>query len=628
MNPVRVTASPVGDPQATARAAANRERLRATLRDFFRIDDPALIAHIEPELAFIDLAAGATLFREGDRSDDVYFVISGRLRALHAREDGSVGVVGDVARGETVGELALMTGDSRSATVVAVRNSVIVKMTRATFEGVMAQRPDVGFAVMRTVVDRFRRAAATRRHPSEPVVICLVPVSDGLDATAFARKLAGFREAHGGPVTVLGAADFAATFSRADRARVLDPEGPVTPWLDAAEAGSAALFLVADRRGDAWSERCLQQADEIVLLARAEAEPWPGMDAPAPAQAATATRTLVLLHAADTRSPTRTARWLAPTGMTRHLHVRPQREGDMRRLARILAGRSVGLVLSGGGARGFAHIGVMNALAEAGIAPDVIGGASIGSVMGAWRAMDLTGEALVAAGRAAFVDSGGPTSDYNFLPLVSLIKGGKTKAITEAAVREVAGADIDIEDTWITYYCVAANYSAASEAVLTRGPLAKSVLASYAIPGALPPIILGGHLHIDGGVVNNLPVDVMDRFMPRTVIAVDLMAEVERTVDLEWVPNAGALFADRLRPKARRRYALPTLPEILVNASFLQSLGRQREMRGRADLCFRPTLRRVGLLDWSRYPDVVQDGYESAMRQLEAIDPAILAACR
>jgi NTE family protein len=270
----------------------------------------------------------------------------------------------------------------------------------------------------------------------------------------------------------------------------------------------------------------------------------------------------------------------------------------------------------------------MNALAEAGIEPDFIGGASIGSVMGAWRAMDLCGDELTAAGRWAFVDSGGPTSDYNLLPLVSLIKGGKTKSITEAAVRAVAGSDIDIEDTWLTYYCVAANYSAISEAVLTRGPLAKSVLASYAIPGALPPIILDGHLHIDGGVVNNLPVDVMDRFAPRTVIAVDLMAEVERKVDLEWVPNAGALLADRLRPKARRRYTLPTIPELLINASFLQSLGRQREMRGRADICFRPKLRRVGLLDWKKYPDVVQDGYESAMRQIEALDPAVLAALR
>ncbi len=625
---VSLTAGPLPDE----RDRANRKALRATLREFFQVDDDALLARIEPELQFIDLAAGSPLFREGDKADDIYVVVSGRLRALHENRGEDAEIVGDVARGETVGELGVMTNEPRSATVVAVRNSTVVKMTRATFESAIGQRPEIGFSVMRTVVERFRRRSARRQLPTEPVVIALLPISEGLDGIAFAAELARYREAHGGPVAVLTARDFEARFSGADRRRVLDPDGPVTRWLDAAESESAALLLVADEGSEAWTQRCLQQADEVVLLARADAEPRLSaaerrhLTAHPPAW--TARETLVLLHAEDARSPCDTARWLTRRPVARHLHIRPQLARDMRRLARILAGRSVGLVLSGGGARGFAHIGVMNALAQAGIEPDFIGGASIGSVMGAWRAMDLCGEELTAAGRWAFIESGGPTSDYSMLPLVSLIKGGKSKAITQAAVRQVAGADIDIEDTWITYYCVAANYSTVSEAVLTRGPLAKSVLASYAIPGALPPIILDGHLHIDGGVVNNLPVDVMDRFAPRTVIAVDLMAEVERKVDLEWMPNAAALLADRLRPKAKRRYALPSMPEILINSSFLQSLGRQREMRERADICFRPKLRRVGLLDWSKYQDVVQDGYESAMRQIEEIDADVLAGCR
>ena len=121
------------------------------------------------------------------------------------------------------------------------------------------------------------------------------------------------------------------------------------------------------------------------------------------------------------------------------------------------------------------------------------------------------------------MESGNPTGDYNILPLVSLLRGGRTRAITERAVLDTAGTEIRVEDTWTTYFSIASNYSTATEAVLTRGPLAKAVLASYAIPGALPPIIIEGQVFVDGGTVNNMPVDVMERFGVRTIIAVDLL---------------------------------------------------------------------------------------------------------
>ena len=304
-----------------------------------------------------------------------------------------------------------------------------------------------------------------------------------------------------------------------------------------------------------------------------------------------------------TISAVRSARrpWLDQRDVARHFHIRLGHARDIDRLARMLAGRGVGLVLSGGGARGFAHIGVINALAEVGIEPDVVGGTSIGSVMGAWRAMDVRGDRLTRTGRRNFVDGGSPTSDFNLLPFISLIKGYKTRCLTEASVRDITGADIDIEDTWITFFCVSANYTTATEAVLARGPLAKSVLASYAIPGALPPIPIGGHLHVDGGTVNNLPVDVMGTFGVGTIIAVDLLSDTIRGFDLDWIPRTRDLLIDRLRPRSRRRYRLPSLGEILLNASVLHSVGRQCTMRDRADLCIRPALARVGLLEWKKF---------------------------
>ena len=402
--------------------------------------------------------------------------------------------------------------------------------------------------------------------------------------------------------------------------------------ITAAEARSQALVLVADAALTSWTRACIAGADEILLVARGDAAPdvSPIEKILHDDERAEflARRTLVLLHADDVRSPVGTAAWLRNRDVARHFHIRLGLARDLDRLARMLSGRGVGLVLSGGGARGFAHIGVINALAEAGIEPDVVGGTSIGSVMGAWRAMDVRGDALTLAGRRNFVEGGSPTSDFNLLPFVSLIKGYRARNLTEASVREITGADIEIEDTWVTFFCISADYTTSTEAVLTRGPLAKSILASYAIPGALPPIPIDGHLHVDGGTVNNLPVDVMGDFGVGTIIAVDLLSDTIRTLDLDWIPRTRDLLFDRLRPRRRRRYRLPSLGEILLNASVLHSVGRQRTMRDRADLCIRPILTRVGLLEWKKFDSVVRCGHDSAAAALAGLSQERLAVLR
>lgn len=613
------------------RQAARQGLLRDILRRYLHLADDELLARIETELSLRQLAAGAVLFHQGEPAGDIYFVVSGRLRAVRTNAAGQAATLGEIARGETVGELAVMTGDARTATVLAVRESVVASMTQTTFERVLATRPQMGVAMMGTVVERFRRGQMVRKAAAKPVNICLLPITGGIDVHGFATRFAALWQEYVGPVRTLGRGDFEETFSRSGPAPAPDRDS-TADWLAAAEAENEGVLLVADEADPAWAQRCIQQADEIFLLARAGADPKVSavearcFDAEIPKPIAT--QTLVLLHDEDVRSPTGTARWLDRRPVARHVHVRPALDRDMRRLARIAAGRAVGIVLSGGGARGFAHVGVLNALAEAGIEPDFIGGTSVGAIVGAFRAADVRGEALVAAGRRVFVEQGNPTGDYNILPLVSLLKGGRTRRITEGAVLETTGADIHLEDTWLTYYCVAGNFSTSAETVLTRGRLAKAVLASYAIPGALPPVPIDGHLFVDGGTVNNLPVDVMERYGAETIIAVDLMSDMIHKVEVDWMPGTLALLLDRLRPRARRRYRLPSLPEMLFNATVLQSAGRQKEMRTRADICIRPTLSGVRLLDWRKYDSVVRSGYDSAREQLAAVDAALLARLR
>lgn len=599
--------------------------LQTVLRDYFASDNAAILHTIRAEAEYVDLVSGAILLRQGDVSHDVYFVLSGRLHALSETESGARKILGEIGRGETIGELALFTGEPRSATVVAVRDTLLVKVTRAMIERTILQHPEIEMSMMRVVIRRFRQRERERQAPLVPVNICILPITSGPDAAGFARSLRNAQIAEAGPVTVVTADDVANHFGTLDH-RPGQRNDALAGYIDDIEARSRAVYLAADGDDTAWTRFCLRHADEVLLLA--DAGHGPGLSAveraclsPA-APISIARQTLVLLHRIDTRIPTGTAHWLNARPDARHFHIRPELPADMRRLARIVSGRGIGLVLSGGGARGFAHVGVIKALEEAGIPVDMLGGSSIGAVMGMVLALGRSADEVAAAVRKAFLEHprGNVTGDYNFVPLVSLIKGARTRSAMTQAVRDATGRDaIDSEDCWTTFFTIASDFSTGSEAVLLRGDLTRNVGASYAIPGALPPVFVGGHMMFDGSTFNNFPVDVMARLGAGRVIGVDLSVDREQLFDIDHVPGTLALLRDKLRPRAKRRYRLPSVPETMLRSSFITSISKQKEMGKFTDLLFRPRITEGRLLDWSRFEEVVAAGYSQARDMLAGL---------
>jgi NTE family protein len=281
----------------------------------------------------------------------------------------------------------------------------------------------------------------------------------------------------------------------------------------------------------------------------------------------------------------------------------------------MLSRTAVGLVLAGGGARGFAHLGVWRALCTQGIEIDYVGGTSIGAAMATLIAADAPVERAINIARRAF--SANPTSDYNLLPLVSLIKGRRVRAAIHRAIDELAGGPIDIEDLWKPFFCVATNYSQACEQDVRSGDLALGLEASMAIPGALPPVVLDGDLLCDGGTFNNFPVDVMrDSRGVGLVIGVDLGVRHAKRLDLDKVPGTWALLRDRLRPQSKRRYRLPSLVSYLLNVTVLYSESRQSDAKRLTDLYFNPSLHKVGMLQWNRFDHIVSQGEQHAVEVL------------
>ena len=225
--------------------------------------------------------------------------------------------------------------------------------------------------------------------------------------------------------------------------------------------------------------------------------------------------------------------------------------------------------------------------------------------------------------RGAF--GGNPTGDFNLLPLMSLIAGKRLRRIVASAAQELFGGLPDVEDLWKNYYCVASNYSQATEHVLRSGPLLQGMLASIAIPGALPPVLVDGDLLCDGGTFNNFPVDVMRqaRGVGR-VMGVDLAFRKPQRIDLAEVPGTWALLRDRLRPRQQRRYKLPSLVAYLMNVTVLYSTSRQRQAQKLTDLYFKPPLDRVGMLQWNRFDHIVEQGRLHGVQVLDALTPADL----
>jgi predicted acylesterase/phospholipase RssA len=322
------------------------------------------------------------------------------------------------------------------------------------------------------------------------------------------------------------------------------------------------------------------------------------------------TRVVVVLHPIQRERPSGTRAMVQAWHPDQILHVRKGSTADLARVGRILAGHASALVLGGGGARGYAHLGVYRAMQELGIPIDLIGGSSIGSPLGALMAMETPVDQITEVVHSHF--SG--IVDYT-IPIVSLAKGERLTTIIDGYM-----GSWDIEDLWRPFFCLSTNLTEAIEVVHDSDDLARAIRASVAIPGVFPPVAFGEDLHVDAGVLNNLPGDIMRRRHPTsTIIAVDVApprgprARGEPALS---VSGWQALKSAASKSKNEHHGLATMLLRTMITASVRQ---RKRSVeRGDVDLYLDLDLRGVSLLDFDSAPQVAPLGYEAAMPRLEA----------
>ncbi|MEM1375922.1 MAG: patatin-like phospholipase family protein [Pseudomonadota bacterium] len=604
-------------------ATALEHTLREVLIRTYSLTTDADLDRICSAAELIEVKAGKTLVQQGEQADDMHILLRGRMRAI-SRDGEQMNVVGDIAAGETIGELGFVTGRTRGADVVAMRDCQVATLDRKAVEALIAAKPDFAFTITRLVAERYERAAEVPSRLPPPRCIAVAALTPDLEhaqcAEALGESAAGFRMT----TTVVRETDVTdanATHTTLERAEA-ESDGPLV------------LSLGSDVTG-AWSETCLAQADELIFFASVDKRGDVDNTVleiakrAASAEAAFAKRiTLAIIHPWSTNCPRDTSLWLDLVPANRHVHCAGLDPHGISRLARIVTGRARGFVLSGGGARGFAHLGVCKALAEFGIKPDLLGGTSFGAIVCAWLSMGLDGDALIEEAKETFVRSykGKVTGDYNWLPMVSLVKGQRARDVGERSMARMSGYEdgVGIEDAWINTFVISSNFSTISEEIMERGDYVQSLMASFAIPGALPPVLSNGNFLFDGGSFNNFPTDVMAARGAHSIIGIDLASDRGRRVKAKEIPSNFAMLVDKLRSIKKRRHRFPGVLETLTNAAFVSAIAQQRELRKQTDLLIRPQLPGIGMLQWGKFDRAVRQGYTQTKARLEGMSDAEL----
>ncbi|WP_342166853.1 patatin-like phospholipase family protein [Methylobacterium sp. SD21] len=556
--------------------------------------DPAAASAVGRRFASVAVAGGVPVFEQGEEGDALYILVSGAV-GISARDprDGQTRRLARLTPPEAFGEMALLSHEPRSATATALRDTHLLRLGRSAFEEIVAEHPSTLLYVARLLAERLRVASGGHAFDHPPRSFAVLAITDGPDAAAFGHDLArAFDEALPGTTGCL--TDW--------------PEGADETWFHEYETRHARTIFVAHRVTDCpWCKLCLRHADHILLLAEPETPPRPGAAACIePLRSAWIQIDLAIRQPAGVSLPRPLHPAVAALPSSMRIQVRDGSVRDRARLARLAIGKARGLVLGGGGARGLAHLGVLEALAEADFPVDFVGGTSMGAIVAASVAMDLGPAEIRDRMEATFVGRN-PLNDYT-LPFHALTRGLKV----DTALRESFGA-ARIEELWLPYLCVSSNLTTGAAMVHRSGDLATALRASIAIPGLLPPVVSEEGILVDGGMMNNLPADVMAGLGRGPVLAIDVGSDRAFT----GMP-ARSWTGHLVRRLLGLPDAMPGIAPLLLRAATVSSDAQTMMSVSRATVVLKPPLEGVDLRDWSSFATTAALGYRCTREAIDA----------
>lgn len=545
------------------------------------------------KLEVIGLNRGDVLFKQGDESDMIYTLLTGKLEVIVEGPNNSTETVGFVHKSETVGEMGLITGDNRSATIIASRNSMLAKMSTDDFLSMCLENPRYAINVSKIVVNRLKDSIGYSKkdvyhntlaifadYENEQIAPAVDQFSGLLTAAenTFYIDLKVLGDVSGlvleEPLSNNGLATLDACLNGIEirHQRLLFNLVGMPSFLIEVLMNYVELCLVFEDRKDEKPSAEINRFYDI-------------------AQGLNDKLHLVICHAPNTKLPKGTAGFLAQRNVEDHSHIKLGRSADLERIHRLVDGKSNALVLGGGGAKGIAHLGVVKELFEAEIPVDYVAGTSMGGIIAFLYAKFQDSDAMLNCSRDIFENNPTSITDMSLPPKRSIYKG---KKIDNHIKKHCAG--IDIEDLWLPFFCISSNISNPSMKIHEKGPTAKAVRASLSVPGLFPPVIINDEVHVDGGIFNNVPVDIMLTKNVGKIIAVRVDKEEDTDAKYKEIPGLLSTF---------------------VKSAVANSDSKAESLESFVDLYFEPQVSKFGLLGWKHHDKIMQMGAEHAHEKLE-----------
>ena len=544
--------------------------------EYFADLEESALGEIAEACEYVELERGETLFREGEVADSFFILSYGRLGLWNGRRRSGV-----VHPRECVGEVALLRGGNRHSTAKAERDCLLLRLTRKSFELLLEEYPKAMLKVALHVTDRLAGSYVHKAKP--PQSIAIVPLTNHPEFQRFCKALQESLSEHN-TTTLVGPQE----------------QLPDLDWFNELESSSETVLYQCRTGLCEWSERCLRQADRVMVVGLEDTPVAPSVHERYwnDLEKRESKLLLVLLGFGKAK---RTSKWLLHRENVQVHHHEWNKKPD--RIARFINRKAFGLVLGGGGARGLAHAGVFRALEERGIKPDLVAGTSMGGFCASLLASGRTAAEIERDLRWTWIDAG-PFLDFN-LPLYSLVKGDRVRG----RLLRLYGHR-HIEDLDIPFFCMTADITNAKSVVHNRGLLYRWLAVGMSIPGVAPAYPHDGRLLLDGGLLNNLPVDIASEFGCGEILAINVDPKEEMGIDEQDFEGS---ISSQLWKKLLRKTTAPHIVEVMIRVTTLTNAAAIGRMRHLIDHYVQPDTNRFGLFDFHQADDIIKSGYEAMM---------------
>lgn len=532
----------------------------------------------------VRLARGETLFSQGESSHHFYLLLQGQLKGERVRPDGFADLTLTFYPGEMIGELGFFDQAPRTLTISARRDSVLLEIDQNALEQFGEFSRSVYHHLIRMLVSRFKRELGYNGPVQQHQFILFQSLvrPEGFNSQA----VESFQAAMGRHCELRrwkNLADIPASTATG-----------VDDWV---------VEMIETEPQESLDDRLVEELDSMVVLISASTlgdikscqllrAQLKSIDNDLPVW-------LVLVHEAAWVEEAVAERVREAFGNAfKLLHIRRGYYADNARAARHVLGLTLGLVLGGGGARGFAHAGFYQALEEAGVVIDSVGGTSMGALVGALISSGLTSVEVNKALATSF-KKGLPfkLGDY-WIPKHGFVK---SKAVDD--LYRNAFGELRIENQPIPFFAISCNLTTGNQFLFEHGPIWQAVRASTSIPVYFEPFMSGRHVMVDGALVNNVPVDCMRARGARKILTVDVGLEEDITAHMAEEGDV----------------QMPSMMKSLMRVIELGGIEKSRQAKVISDLYVQPPIQNIGLMEFERREEIVTLGYEAGRKAIPDI---------